>query len=288
MWGCIKVASRFGFGAAGCRFLAPLFLGLLPTPGALADPEVPRIEFFTGFESSDNYTSAYVGGGYAFGKGFHQESLRLRAVGSLGRYHYDSSLESDGVWVPTRFDGDASFMAALAGYEFHFGRVISKIFAGVEAVDQQINPRDPNNSVQGSEIGFRIVSENWIDLSPIWHLSADAAYGTAFQEYWSLVRIGYRLKPRLSVGLEGGAVGNQEYDAGRAAPLRGSIFSIRSSPWQAASRAITWKTIRAVTSRSASVALFDLRKSRCTAGPAPAVLGLNHGTPRTKRIRPAA
>jgi hypothetical protein len=74
MWGCIKVASRFGFGAAGCRFLAPLVVSLLPT-GALADQEVPRIEFFTGFEASDNYTSAYVGGGYAFGKGFHQESL---------------------------------------------------------------------------------------------------------------------------------------------------------------------------------------------------------------------
>ena len=158
MWGCIKVASRFGFGAAGCRFLAPLFLGLLPTPGALADQEVPRIEFFTGFEASDNYTSAYVGGGYAFGKGFHQESMRLRAVGSLGRYHYDGSLESGGVWVPTRFDGEASFLAALAGYEFHFGRVISKIFAGVEAVDQRISPRDPNNSVQGSEMGFRVVA----------------------------------------------------------------------------------------------------------------------------------
>lgn len=215
MWGCIKVASRFGFGAAGCRFLAPLVVSLLPT-GALADQEVPRIEFFTGFEASDNYTSAYVGGGYAFGKGFHQESLRLRAVGSLGRYHYDGSLESGGVWVPTRFDGDASFLAALAGYEFHFGRVISKIFAGVEAVDQRISPHDPNNSVQGSEMGFRVVAENWLDLSPTWHLSADAAYGTAFQEYWSLARIGYRLKPKVSVGLEGGALGNQEYDAGRA------------------------------------------------------------------------
>ena len=94
-------------------------MGLLPTPGALADPEVPRIEFFTGFESS--YTSAYVGGGYAFGKGFHQESLRLRAVGSLGRYHYDSSLESDGVWVPTRFDGDASFVQPWRAMNFISG-----------------------------------------------------------------------------------------------------------------------------------------------------------------------
>ena len=152
------------------RFLAPLFVALRAIPGALADQKVPRVEFFTGFEASDNYTSAYVGGGYAFGKGFHQESLRLRAVGSLGRYHYDGSLENGGVWRPTRFDGDASFVAALAGYEFHFGGAVTKIFAGMEAVDQRISPRDPNNSVQGSAVGFRVVAENWIDLSPTWHL----------------------------------------------------------------------------------------------------------------------
>jgi cellulose biosynthesis protein BcsS len=45
---------------------------------------------------------------------------------------------------------------------------------------------------------------------------ADAAYGTAFQEYCSLARLGLRVRPRLSLGLEGGALGNEEYDAGRA------------------------------------------------------------------------
>jgi hypothetical protein len=42
------------------------------------------------------------------------------------------------------------------------------------------------------------------------------AYGTAFQEYCSLARLGLRVRPRLSLGLEGGALGNEEYDAGRA------------------------------------------------------------------------
>lgn len=51
---------------------------------------------------------------------------------------------------------------------------------------------------------------------PAFFLSADAAYGTAFQEYCSLARLGLRVRPRLSLGLEGGALGNEEYDAGRA------------------------------------------------------------------------
>ncbi len=76
-------------------------------------------------------------------------------------------------------------------------------------------PHDPHNSVQGSELGFRLQAETWLDISPRFFLSADAAYGTAFQEYCALARLGYRLRPLLSLGLEGGALGNEEYDAAR-------------------------------------------------------------------------
>ena len=214
MWGCpsndwVKRCRTSGAGALA-------LFGILACPPAYAEPERPQAEFFTGFEASDNYASGYVGGGYAFGKGLYEESFRLRAVGSFGRYHYDGSLQVDNVWTPITFDGDASFAAALIGYEFHRGRLITKLFAGIEAVDQHITPFDPNNAVQGSELGARFLAENWIDLSPVLYLSVDAAYGTAFQDYWSRARLGYRLRPKLSAGLEGGALGNEEYSAGRA------------------------------------------------------------------------
>ena len=63
--------------------------------------------------------------------------------------------------------------------------------------------------------GLKLVAESWLDVSPPWFLSADAAYGTAFQQYWSLARVGWRFGPRLSLGLEGGALSNEEYNAGR-------------------------------------------------------------------------
>ena len=53
-------------------------------------------------------------------------------------------------------------------------------------------------------------------MSPTTFLSLDGAYGPAFQEHWSLTRIGHRFGPKFSLGLEGGAFGNEEYDAGRA------------------------------------------------------------------------
>jgi hypothetical protein len=64
-------------------------------------------------------------------------------------------------------------------------------------------------------VGLRLQAESWFDLSARSFISVDAAYGTAFQEYWSLARYGYRLRPWLAMGVEGGLLGKEEYDAGR-------------------------------------------------------------------------
>ena len=183
--------------------------------GACAEPDAPHTETFSGFEASDNYTSGYVGGGYAFGKGLYAPGLRLRAVGAYGRYHYGGTLFDGSDHVATRFEGQVGFAAALIGYQFRPGTVIVKLFGGIEAEDQRIVPRDPNNSVQGTAIGVRLLVETWYDISPRWFVSADASYGSAFQQYYSLARVGFRVRPKLSLGLEGGALGNEEYDAGR-------------------------------------------------------------------------
>jgi hypothetical protein len=184
-------------------------------PPSLAQSEQPTAELFTGIEASDNYVSVYVGGGTALGKGLYAPGFRLRAVGSYGRYHYDGTLLTDGLYVPTTFDGQDTFIAALGGYQFRTGDFIAKLFAGIEAEDQHISPHDPNNSVQGSAIGLRLAMETWADLSPRLFVSADASYGTAFQEYCALARIGFRVRPRLALGIEGGALGNEEYSAGK-------------------------------------------------------------------------
>jgi Cellulose biosynthesis protein BcsS len=71
--------------------------------------------------------------------------------------------------------------------------------------------------VQGTELGLILQAELWRDLSERSFLSLNASYGTAFQDYWSSLRLGWRLTPRLALGLEGGALGNEEYNAGRGA-----------------------------------------------------------------------
>jgi hypothetical protein len=132
-------------GAGGLSFLGLCLFAAVAS--AQSDPQ--RTEIFTGFEASDNYASGYVGAGYAFGKaGLYERGFRLRAVGAFGRYHYDGTLLTDGVYVPTTFDGEDAFVSALVGYQFRPGRLIVKLFAGLEAEDQHIVPHDPNNSVR--------------------------------------------------------------------------------------------------------------------------------------------
>ena len=89
MWGAVSKRVAAGL-RAGVVSLA-LAINLAP-PRACAESEAPRNEFFTGFEASDNYASAYLGGGYAFGKGLYAPGWRLRSVASYGRYRYDDTL----------------------------------------------------------------------------------------------------------------------------------------------------------------------------------------------------
>jgi hypothetical protein len=214
MWGRRGKVVGAWLRASGAGGIASLIFSLFVT-AASAQSVQPNTEIFTGVEASDNYASLYVGAGTALGKGLYETGFRLRAVGSFGRYHYDGTLLSDGIYVPTTFDGEDAFLAALAGYQFRTGNFIAKVFAGIEAEDQHISPHDPNNSVQGSELGLRLATETWLDISPRLFVSADASYGTAFQEYCALARLGVRVRPRLALGLEGGALGNEGYNAGK-------------------------------------------------------------------------
>jgi Cellulose biosynthesis protein BcsS len=159
MWGHYKkrISARLRLsGAGGLSFLCVCLFG----GAASAEFESPKSEYFTGFEASDNYASGYVGAGYALGKsGLYEPGYRLRAVGAYGRYHYDGALLTDDGYVPTTFDGEDAYLAALAGYQFRTGRLITKLFVGIEAEDQHIVPHDPNNSVQGSALGLRLQQE---------------------------------------------------------------------------------------------------------------------------------
>jgi Cellulose biosynthesis protein BcsS len=213
--GCVPSDFRAWFRVSGPRAALFLSLWLIASGTASAGPDGAdgaHTEIFTGLDATDNSTQGYVGGGYAFGKGMDERGLRFRVLGAFGGYNYESG---PGGAPPTQFDGQDVFGAALLGYQIGGGGTVLKLFAGIEAENQAITPHDPNNAVQGQALDLKLQAEGWLDLSERSILSVDAAYGSAFQEYWGLARVGYRLAPALSVGLEAGALGNEEYAAER-------------------------------------------------------------------------
>jgi len=72
--------SRPGSRVSGALLFAAILLAALKP--ALAEPETPHWEMFSGFEASNNYASGYVGGGYAFGN-LYGPGWRVRAVGAV-------------------------------------------------------------------------------------------------------------------------------------------------------------------------------------------------------------
>ena len=64
----------------------------------------------------------------------------------------------------------------------------------------------PLASACDGELARRLAAVVPLSRRGLWH---------GFQQYWSLARVGRRFGPRLSLGLEGGALGNVEYAAGR-------------------------------------------------------------------------
>ena len=127
---------------------------LLTPIAASAGSEDPHAEIFTGVEASNNAVSGYLGGGYAFGKGLYEPGWRLRARRQprplrLSRAPCSAAARTSTPPLTARRVSPpcSSAIRSVAA------DLTLKLFAGAEAEDQDISPRDPRNSVQGSAVG---------------------------------------------------------------------------------------------------------------------------------------
>ncbi len=171
--------------------------------------------YFSGTDVTANSNFGYAGGVWALANSIDSPGLRIRALGGYGQYAYDGSLPLTGGTLPFRFLGDLILGELMAGYLWRHGEWTIKAYAGAQYADHKISPRDPTNSVNGTQWGAKGQIELWRNLGQRNWFSADASYGTAFGDYWVQSRVGHRLNRRLSFGLEIGGLGNEEYNAGR-------------------------------------------------------------------------
>lgn len=132
----------------------------------------------------------------------------MRAVAGYGAYSYPK--------YKTTIHGQAAFTDVLAGYQHRLGPLTIKAFAGLAAESHNLVPLDLDNDVIGGDIGAKAAIETWWEMGPQSWSSLDLSWSSVHGgAYAARGRTGYRLRPKLSLGLEAAASGNAEYDGGR-------------------------------------------------------------------------
>lgn len=171
--------------------------GTLGARAAPPDQEPPRIEIWSGGEAFDHIWSVYTGASFAPFGSVREDGVRLRGVAGYGDYG----------------SGNVSFADLLVGYHSQWGPVTLKVFAGLTATDRQSD--QPSSLPVGTEVGGKGVAELWWNVTDQVWSSADLSWGAPHGVYNGRVRLGWRLWPELSSGLEGGSAGSEERDIAR-------------------------------------------------------------------------
>jgi hypothetical protein len=162
----------------------------------------PRFELSAGAQAFERAWSLYSGLTWSPFGGVQADGWRVRAAGGYGGHSYESG--------GAKFHGNSSFADLLIGYHQQLGPVTLKAFAGVAAVDSQSD--DPNGAFQGTGLGGKAVIEAWWTVADRAWASLDLSGGVLPEVYDAVlnsrVRLGWRVTPAISAGLEAAAAGN--------------------------------------------------------------------------------
>lgn len=173
-------------------------------------------QVWVGADVHSNGWLVYSGATVAPYTDIYSDGLRLRATTGYGGYGWEGRSRIDANDPNSPFPtGQATtdYAEFLAGYYKQMGPMTFKAFAGVAMIEHRLGPVPENTPpddlpVSGREVGPKGSVELWFNLGPSAFLSLDGGYTTAHGTYASHGRIGYRVNPTISVGLEAVTNGN--------------------------------------------------------------------------------
>jgi hypothetical protein len=182
---------------------------------ASARADAPRVELYSGAEAFRHAWSLYTGATFAPFGSILEDGLRLRAAGGYGAYMYSGARAFGPTSQIVDFDGEAGFGEFLVGYHKQLGRLSLKLYGGVVVSQHLISPDDPETAIRGQGIGGKAALEGWWDMTDRAWTSLDLSWASLYDSYAAHARLGWRLTPSLSAGLEAGAGGNVESNIAR-------------------------------------------------------------------------
>jgi hypothetical protein len=206
--------TRYSFSAGLCALMLSTCVALAgegagnvdaPSPRG-AGPESPStVEAFSGVDiTSHDNTAAWTGAIVALNKDLDTSGLRLWFLAEGGPYHYNSDSGAD---IHARYwTGDA-----FLGYGFEGNNYSIDVLAGLSGENDRLFQADPQNPVRGTEFGFGVRTDYWINPTAQTLVAGEAEYSTAFQTYLAKVKLGYDIGRQIFLGPEATILGNERY-----------------------------------------------------------------------------
>lgn len=162
---------------------------------------------WAGADISSNVWLVYSGVTVAPWSGIHDNGLRFRAAGGYGEYSYEKARSADADFDDLRGlnpQARTYFADILVGYLQRFGELTAKAFVGASIISHEIAPLDYETVAIGEEIGVKGVLELWLNMGDRGWGSLDLSWSSAHNSRAARGRVGYRVWPKLSLGLEAG------------------------------------------------------------------------------------
>ena len=220
-------------------------LALMISPASADD--APRPDFgwrqaWTGADVHSNGWLMYAGATVSPYSDIYSDGLRLRATTGYGGYGWEGKLVAPAKGDPAndRFRGYATtdYADMLVGYYKQMGPATFKAFVGVALIEHHLGTIKCANAncgldrgagselVHGSDWGPKASFEIWLNIGSDAFASFDASYTTAHETFSSHTRLGYRVLPNISAGLEAAVNSNarNNFLGQNSADYRGGAF----------------------------------------------------------------
>lgn len=192
-------------------------LALMTGPASAADPLPTPLwrEVSAGADATPHIWLVYSATTISPFTDLWSDGWRIRLAGGYGQYHYDAARYDPTVKKSRErlisFTGHTNFTDALIGYLWRLGPLTAKAFAGASMIGNDEAPDDVLAS-SGRKIGPKGALELWLNIGDFAWASLDASYTSAHHTYAAHTRLGFRVLPTVSLGMEAALNGSAGRD----------------------------------------------------------------------------
>jgi hypothetical protein len=217
--GRIGSAGRMGIRARRAFALAAAVLAAcLASSAFAADPSSSfadslksRLFLFGGFDVTRDSSFVWTGIVLAPWSRLDEDGVRLRVMGGIGRYRYNTDAVASGV-----NEGIVSSGEIMFGWRRAFDRIVVVAYLGGQIEEHQLRDPDPGNPVSGTTLGLKGALELFSRPWPDYIATALASASTVHGSYQARATFAREINSWLALGVEGAILGNARYFEPRA------------------------------------------------------------------------